>query len=442
MRKLVGIILIMALMTSGCASLVQGDEPAGEKVKEKKEEKKEFEPATTVEGMLREGPGKYAGDKYDEAKVNAELDKLGDNLTADEAYKHIVQLLAEDYGPLVDGLDQIDPTIEVDVETPDGEMNAPPEAKEFHVSILLDASGSMAQSISGGKKMDLAKRAIQGFVSNLPESAQVSIRVYGHKGSNSSADKKVSCGSSEVIYPAGKPDTTQVKKAISSIQPAGWTPLASAIKSAKKEIAGMKKENVKNIVYVVSDGKETCDGDPVAAAKSLHESDIEAVVNIIGLDLNNSEQQALRDVASAGGGEYTSVQSQEELEEHFEKERERINAEWESWELNGTLEAGSIYVKKLALYNDIDGKIIVSNQREGSRMDKAMWYLNEKKRLQGGEYGEEYNKLEKELVTHRWRLIGEYRRDRYLHMSDELKTQEKGAQEEIEKRAEEGKISD
>ena len=60
--------------------------------------------ATDVEGMLREGPGKYAGDKYDEEKVKAELDKLPDNMTADEAYNHLVALLAEDYKPDPQGI--------------------------------------------------------------------------------------------------------------------------------------------------------------------------------------------------------------------------------------------------------------------------------------------------------------------------------------------------
>jgi len=42
-------------------------------------------------------------------------------------------------------------------------------------------------------------------------------------------------------------------------------------------------ENAKNVVYVVSDGIETCGGDPVKAAEELHTSNIKAVVNISGL---------------------------------------------------------------------------------------------------------------------------------------------------------------
>src|SRR5690606_116690 len=96
--------------------------------------------ATDVEGMLREGPGKYAGDKYDEEKVKAELDKLPDNMTADEAYNHLVALLAEDYKSILRELDALDPTIKTNIEEPGG-VNAPEGElpKQVNVEILLDA---------------------------------------------------------------------------------------------------------------------------------------------------------------------------------------------------------------------------------------------------------------------------------------------------------------
>jgi Ca-activated chloride channel homolog len=54
------------------------------------------------------------------------------------------------------------------------------------------------------------------------------------------------------------------------------------------------------------------------------------VVNIIGFDVDNVGQQALKQVADAGGGTYTTVQSKEELEEHLRQERERLKNEWEN----------------------------------------------------------------------------------------------------------------
>ncbi|MCY7726197.1 hypothetical protein MWG60_19000, partial [Bacillus pumilus] len=60
-----------------------------------------------------------------------------------------------------------------------------------HVVILLDLSGSMAQSVEGEKKIDIAKRSIQSFASILSEDTQVLLRVFGHEGTNKNAGKAV-----------------------------------------------------------------------------------------------------------------------------------------------------------------------------------------------------------------------------------------------------------
>src|SRR5690606_16135028 len=213
-------LILCLLLTSGCSFFSSGE---NESKKSNKNEVKQA--ATDVEGMLREGPGKYAGDKYDEEKVKAELDKLPDNLTADEAYNYLVALLAEDYKPEVKALDELDPTIRTNRETP-GSVNAPEEGKlpkQVNVEILLDASGSMAGRVSGGMKMDLAKDAIQKFASKLPEGARVALRVYGHKGSNQQKDKELSCKSTEMVYPLGEYDKSSFQKSLDKFRPTGWT---------------------------------------------------------------------------------------------------------------------------------------------------------------------------------------------------------------------------
>ena len=43
----------------------------------------------------------------------------------------------------------------------------------------------MAGRVDGGVKMDLAKQAIRVFASDVPEGAQVFLRVYGHQGKQS-----------------------------------------------------------------------------------------------------------------------------------------------------------------------------------------------------------------------------------------------------------------
>ena len=85
------------------------------------------------------------------------------------------------------------------------------------------------------------------------------------------------------------------------------------------------------IVYVVSDGIETCNGDPVKAAKDLVSSDIQTVVNIIGFDVDNEGQKLLKNVASAGNGEFTYVQSERDLKRYLRAQYEEIQQAWLDW---------------------------------------------------------------------------------------------------------------
>lgn len=71
------------------------------------------------------------------------------------------------------------------------------------------------------------------------------------------------------------------------------------------------------MIFVVSDGLETCGGDPVAAARALRQSDVKAAVNIIGFNIPEKERKALESVAGAGGGMFTNVASGKELEERL-----------------------------------------------------------------------------------------------------------------------------
>lgn len=67
-------------------------------------------------------------------------------------------------------------------------------------------------------------------------------------------------------------------------------------------MAHLDGETNTNLIYFVSDGIETCGGDPVRAAKEIAESNIQPVVHIIGFDVPSDEQQQLKDMAGAANG--------------------------------------------------------------------------------------------------------------------------------------------
>ena len=417
MKRSFSWMLILCLVFSSGCSLLSGKNADQADADKKSDEVKVKQAATDVEWMLREGPGKYAGDKYDEEKVKAELDKLPDNMTADEAYNHLVALLAEDYKPILKELDEIDPTIKTNIKTPGG-VNAPEGElpKQVNVEILLDASGSMAGRVSGGVKMDLAKEAIRNFVSKLPEGTQVALRVYGHKGSNQKKDKELSCKSTEVVYPLGDYNERSFQQSLNKFRPTGWTPLAAAIKQAKSDLSGKTGENVENIIYVVSDGIETCGGDPVKEAKELHQSEIQAIVNIIGFDVDNAGQRALKKVAEAGGGKYTTVDTGEDLKNHLEEEYERLRDEWKIWGYDSAEDARKIWVEKTDVMNNAVETIRDKYNQENERMKKAKDYLETIGKLRSEE---EIDKLDNKIY-HRRKLLDDYRYKRYSELRNLL----------------------
>ena len=202
--------------------------------------------------------------------------------------------------------------------------------QQYNIEIILDASGSMATKMGNNSRMELAKESINNFISTLPEDVNVSLRVYGHKGTSADADKDLSCASSELVYPLQPYDATVFQASLQSFNPAGWTPLAQSMMASLKDFEKVASQNNRNIIYIVSDGIETCDGDPVKAAETLKNSGVAPVVNIIGFDLDNEGQSQLKAVAEAADGTYVNIQKQEELYQEFIRSREKL-MKWQFW---------------------------------------------------------------------------------------------------------------
>ena len=93
------------------------------------------------------------------------------------------------------------------------------------------------------------------------------------------------------------------------ITPRGWTPIYGSLLSAKDDfIAGQD-----NNVVLVSDGIETCGGDPCAAAKQLRESGIALTIHVVGFDVDNATRTQLQCVANAASGRYYDAKNGQEL---------------------------------------------------------------------------------------------------------------------------------
>ena len=189
--------------------------------------------------------------------------------------------------------------------------NSPPKSY-----LILDASTSMFQLIDGKPRMDVAKKAVKRFAKTVGSSTDVSLYVYGHKGTDTEKDKALSCRHIDEYYKLGKYDEQKFDKAVDGIEPKGWTALAGAIKEVREASKGEEGELT---LYIVSDGAETCGGDPVKEAKKFAADHKGGKVNIIGFDVDGKAENQLKKVAKAGNGEYIGANSTDELNKSMEK---------------------------------------------------------------------------------------------------------------------------
>jgi Mg-chelatase subunit ChlD len=166
---------------------------------------------------------------------------------------------------------------------------------------ILDGSGSMWGQVDGVAKIATAKQALAGLIGDLPSETNVGLMAYGHR-------REGDCGDTEILYPVSNFDTERLKPVIEAITPRGKTPIAAALQQAA---AAMPVSDRPANVLLISDGLETCGGDPCAAARALGDLGIDTRVHVVGFDLTQEENEALQCIAENGGGNYYAANDAE-----------------------------------------------------------------------------------------------------------------------------------
>lgn len=174
------------------------------------------------------------------------------------------------------------------------------------IEVILDASGSMGQRLPTGESRWMAARSalVTLAESAFPSGVPVALRVYGHL-------EPATChmGLELDLEPF---ESERFGAAVSGIEPKllSQTPLAESILAAGEDLSDVEGQRM---IVLVTDGEESCGGDPEAAIRSLRERGI-AAVNIIGFALDDpaAKEQFAR-WADLGGGVYLDTASGAEL---------------------------------------------------------------------------------------------------------------------------------
>jgi hypothetical protein len=175
-----------------------------------------------------------------------------------------------------------------------------------NVVVILDASGSMLQRLDGERRIDIAKASLQQLVSqDLPDNIQFGFRVFGHKEADSCrTDLEIPLAPLNREAAAGK------VAGISAMNLAK-TPIAATLQQAGGDLAG---KSGPSLIILLTDGEETCDGDPAAVITALRNSGLDVRVNIVGFAIDELMlRENFASWAALGGGQYIDARNAAEL---------------------------------------------------------------------------------------------------------------------------------
>ena len=157
---------------------------------------------------------------------------------------------------------------------------------EPEVLMIVDASGSMRERLGNMSRLEAAKRAADIVIRGLPPSVEVGLVDFD-------ACNRVR---RDKFYKA--PERGALIAEINGLSPKAGTPLAQAIERAGR----VASDSADAVLVVVSDGGDSCGGDPCAAARRLRAQKPNVVINVIDLSDSAADRQVLQCVANAGGG--------------------------------------------------------------------------------------------------------------------------------------------
>lgn len=161
------------------------------------------------------------------------------------------------------------------------------------VMVVFDMSGSMWGQVNGVAKVDIARDAFDGLISDWDATnTSAGLIAYGHR-------RRGDCTDIELL--AQPSEGANISSLIANLQPRGKTPLSDAVKQAA-DILKFTEEAA--TVVLLSDGVETCEADPCAVGAELEALGLDFTAHVIGFDIAEGDKAQLQCLADATGGQY------------------------------------------------------------------------------------------------------------------------------------------
>lgn len=171
------------------------------------------------------------------------------------------------------------------------------------ILFILDASNSMNANWGEQTRIEAAKELLVKTVDGLDgvPNLEIALRVYGHQSpiTNTFQD----CNDTKLEVPFSSNNNDRVKNRVKSIQAKGTTPIARSLEAAAEDFPDNKSRNV---IILITDGLEACDGDPCVIATKLKEKGVKVTPFVIGLGMDLSYLEKFNCI-----GQYADAETKE-----------------------------------------------------------------------------------------------------------------------------------
>jgi Ca-activated chloride channel family protein len=164
--------------------------------------------------------------------------------------------------------------------------------------IVFDTSGSMQiREERFLSRLDIARSALQRLLPEITSQRRTGLIVFGAQ-ENCSVELRL-----RLARGAGGAISSQ----LDGLLPGAQTPIVRAVEQATVELRG------RGIVVVVTDGEETCGGDPCSLGQRLQSIAPDLVVHVIGYRLPSKANAKAKCLAEATAGKFVTVNAESEL---------------------------------------------------------------------------------------------------------------------------------
>ncbi|MFH0893592.1 MAG: VWA domain-containing protein [Bacteroidota bacterium] len=161
-----------------------------------------------------------------------------------------------------------------------------PPPPTTRILFIFDASYSMYGKWQSDTKMIIAKKLLSELLDSLKSvpNIELALRCYGHQSQVPPQD----CNDSRLEIPFAKNNVERIKNKIKVLIPKGTTPIARSLELCANDFPPI--DNNRNVVILITDGIEECNGDPCKISQELQKKGIIIKPFVIGIGIKDKSQ--------------------------------------------------------------------------------------------------------------------------------------------------------